>query len=339
MPPSAHAFLGNKEVGHTFRFNPDSAQWGYQDNVQSIDTIGGRVVQLLSVQVTALAVTGRAGSRGELQRLATNIREIMNYHIRSQNPVQFRVPSRNWNFLVYVAAMPQAGWEVASTSYPYQLQLMIEEDLTGVKTRQLETKALGRLADGIGYNPALHGGNTSAFTELVDSVLKLSPQTFSASAGASGNVPEGSIGGDEVGQAVIAAAKTQLGLPYIFGSENPAGPEGGAGGSFDCSGLTEWAYAEAGVTSLVHSAQSQYDYCRSNGFFISDPNNLQPGDLMFYHYVCSRGYICHVGLFYSGRGLGGQTLHAHSSSSPIEITGIDSNAFVGGGRPRASRKH
>src|SRR5262249_40915223 len=39
----------------------------------------------------------------------------------------------------------------------------------------------------------------------------------------------------------IAAAKTELGHPYKFGAE-------GQGGAFDCSGLVQWAYKQAGIT-------------------------------------------------------------------------------------------
>lgn len=42
--------------------------------------------------------------------------------------------------------------------------------------------------------------------------------------------------------AVIAAAMTQLGVPYVWGAETP-------GVGFDCSGLVQWAFAQAGTRS------------------------------------------------------------------------------------------
>lgn len=69
--------------------------------------------------------------------------------------------------------------------------------------------------------------------------------------------------------AVIARAKAQLGKPYQWGA---AGPD-----SFDCSGLTMYAWQAAGV-SLPHYAKSQYDVTRHISI-----DQLQPGDLVFYN--------------------------------------------------------
>lgn len=167
----AHAYLGTGSTFHTFRFNPDDAHWDYKENTMSYDTIGGRVVQLLSVQISGLTITGRAGSRGELQRLAENVRRIMDYHIKTSQAVTFRVPSRQWDFRVYVQAMPQVGWDVASTSYPYSLQLAVEEDVSGLQSQKLEATALTRLAENIGYKKAFHGGEAAGFQKVVNTLL------------------------------------------------------------------------------------------------------------------------------------------------------------------------
>lgn len=194
-PTTAHAFLGVAGgAHHTFRFNPDSASWAYQENTNSQDTIGGRVVQLLSVQVQGVTIQGRAGSRGELQRLAENTRQIMEYHVKTLRPVSFKVPSRRWNFRVYVQAMPQMGWDVSATSYPYSLQLQVEEDLTGIQSKKLETAALNRLVEGIGYNKAVHGGDVAAFDTIVKSVTSASPTTTSGGGGGGGGDSGGSGG-------------------------------------------------------------------------------------------------------------------------------------------------
>ena len=48
--------------------------------------------------------------------------------------------------------------------------------------------------------------------------------------------------------AAIAAARSAVGKPYVWGANGPSG--------FDCSGLTQWAYAQAGV-GLPRTSQAQ----------------------------------------------------------------------------------
>ena len=92
-----------------------------------------------------------------------------------------------------------------------------------------------------------------------------------------GNVPTLSVPNqstpsfNETVNKVIAAARSQIGVPYVWGAESP-------GSGFDCSGLTMWAYAQAGIT-LPHYSGSQL----SQGPQLPPKNTLpQPGDLIFY---------------------------------------------------------
>lgn len=167
---SSLAFLVAGDTHLTLPVNVYDANWGFQENTVSIDTIGGRVVQLLSVQVTDLTVETVAGSRRELQRVAEGIRQVMQFHLTTELPAYFKVPSRKWSLRVYVTAMPQMGWDFTATTYPYTLTMAIQEDLNGIKTKQIETAVLQRLATGIGYNPHVHGGDPQGFAKIVKSV-------------------------------------------------------------------------------------------------------------------------------------------------------------------------
>ncbi|WP_230208619.1 C40 family peptidase [Corynebacterium bouchesdurhonense] len=73
--------------------------------------------------------------------------------------------------------------------------------------------------------------------------------------------------GSSAGAAAVAAAKSQLGTPYVWGGSQPGG--------FDCSGLTSWAYRQAGV-ELPRTAASQ-----AVGRQVSYAE-LQPGDLVLW---------------------------------------------------------
>jgi cell wall-associated NlpC family hydrolase len=71
------------------------------------------------------------------------------------------------------------------------------------------------------------------------------------------------------GDAAVAAAMTQLGVPYVWGGETP-------GVGFDCSGLVQWSYAQIGI-ALPRTTSQQVLV----GVAISNIDELRPGDLIF----------------------------------------------------------
>ncbi|MGW4551729.1 bifunctional lytic transglycosylase/C40 family peptidase [Streptomyces violaceorubidus] len=106
-------------------------------------------------------------------------------------------------------------------------------------------------------------------------------------------------------QAAIAinAAEQMIGTPYSWGGGNASGPSTGiccspsgrSGKStlgFDCSGLTLYAYAKAGIT-LPRTAAAQYAASEP-----VKPGNVKPGDLVFYG--ASAASIHHVGIYVGG---------------------------------------
>jgi len=111
----------------------------------------------------------------------------------------------------------------------------------------------------------------------------------------------------------VAAAKSQLGVPYVWGGESP-------GVGFDCSGLTQWSWRQAGV-SLPRTAAAQYDAIAH--IALSD---LQPGDLVFWGYG---GGISHVAMYVGG----GDVIQAPETGEVVSYQGIWADGLVGAGRP------
>lgn len=102
-----------------------------------------------------------------------------------------------------------------------------------------------------------------------------------------------------IGQRIVAAAAAQAGKPYVYGSTGPS--------SFDCSGLTGWAYAAAGI-HLPRTSGAQAGVMTS----VSEP---MPGDLVY--------MPGHIGI-YAGNG---QMWHAPRSGDVVKLSTIWSSAF------------
>ena len=108
----------------------------------------------------------------------------------------------------------------------------------------------------------------------------------------------------------VNTAKAQLGKPYQWAA---AGPD-----SFDCSGLTLYAWRAGGVM-LPHSAAMQYD-----GIAHISVSQLQPGDLVFFYTP-----IEHVGIYVGG----GQMIDAPYTGAVVRYDSIYNPNLVGAGRP------
>jgi cell wall-associated NlpC family hydrolase len=88
--------------------------------------------------------------------------------------------------------------------------------------------------------------------------------------------------------AMLRAALSRVGMPYVWGAEGPR--------AFDCSGLVQWSFAQAGLVMPRVAA----DQARTGPAV--PLRRLQPGDLLFYHTdPTAPSYISHVAI-YLGKG-------------------------------------
>jgi cell wall-associated NlpC family hydrolase len=125
-----------------------------------------------------------------------------------------------------------------------------------------------------------------------------------------GRVPLGGKSASAYAASAFAYAKTRLGDPYVYGASGPS--------SFDCSGLTSWAYGQAGV-KLPRTAAEQ----ASAGTRIYSQSQLAVGDLVIFY-----GDHHHVGL-YAGDGM---VLHAPKPGTVVRYEPISDMPFQFGVR-------
>ena len=124
-------------------------------------------------------------------------------------------------------------------------------------------------------------------TQVTAGVTKPEATAAGVAAGASGSTAAALTRTETT--SMLSAALSRRGMPYIWGAAGP--------GSFDCSGLVQWSYAQAGVRMPRVAA----DQARTGPAV--PVSQLQPGDLLFYHTdPTDPGYISHVAI-YIGNGL------------------------------------
>ena len=147
-------------------------------------------------------------------------------------------------------------------------------------------------ADGVGSSGNNGGGNSDASSGNLSSVTR---------------------------SAIVTAAQSQVGVAYELGACVP-------GVAMDCSGLTYYAYRQAGV-SITRTSRSQYNQVVRAGNLKSSAGSLEPGDLVFYQ---RGGVIYHVAIYIGA----GNVCHANGYGQGVVITGVFYDAgFCGGGSP------
>ena len=159
---------------------------------------------------------------------------------------------------------------------------------------------------------AVQSVNALAETGVVDSrvaeILGLdgspAPTTRPSSPGANGETTSSAA-------IAIAAARSQIGVPYSFARAAP-------GIAFDCSGLTRWAWGKAGV-QLPHYSAMQYAVTTRISVA-----NARPGDLLFFH-----APVSHVAM-YLGKGL---MIDAAEPGTTVSVRAVRWSSVVGVGRP------
>jgi peptidoglycan DL-endopeptidase CwlO len=137
---------------------------------------------------------------------------------------------------------------------------------------------------------ATHAGTEEAADRASRSTEREEPATGSAPVQA----------GSAALQTVIDTAMGQRGKPYVWAASGP--------GSYDCSGLVQYAFKAAGI-SLPHSSRLQSQM----GTPVSR-DEARPGDLVAFY-----SPVSHIGIYLGG----GQMVHAPTSGDVVKVAGVD----------------
>ncbi|MFR9730693.1 NlpC/P60 family protein [Saccharopolyspora sp. MS10] len=142
------------------------------------------------------------------------------------------------------------------------------------------------------------GEMDARIAEVKEQYESLSEQEQDSLSGGGSDV--GSLPGSGAAIEAVNAALSKQGSPYVFGAK---GPE-----QFDCSGLVQWAFRQAGV-SLPSSTQSQI----SEGQEVSQ-SNMKPGDVIFFYSSGS-----HDGIYIGG----GKMVHAPTEGQDVTVEVVE----------------
>jgi cell wall-associated NlpC family hydrolase len=162
-------------------------------------------------------------------------------------------------------------------------------------------------------------------------VAAAAPRPPAAAPAPSGNATPAGSGDASAAQTAIDAAMTYLGIPYAWGGGGSRGPgpgqdpdEGVIG--FDCSGLTQYAYARAGF-AIPRNSRAQYSSLPK-----VSTDDLRPGDLVFWATdVSEPDTIHHVAIWLGGD----RVLEAPYSGSVVKTSAMRWRGYIGAVRPSA----
>ncbi|MEE1755118.1 C40 family peptidase [Streptomyces sp. SP18CS02] len=266
----------------------------YHEAEKSTEEYNGAKEQQGKLQKEADALQDKvARGQEELNTLRDSIGSVASAQYRSGGidpSLQLFLSSDPDDYLDRASAVDQL-----STKQTEALEVIQAKQRTLAQQRAEATSKLADLEDvrkTLGEKKKAFQGKLAEAQKLLNTLTaeeraKIQEEEQRASRDAGDRVELGNeVPASQRGAAALAAADTQVGKPYVSGAEGP--------NSYDCSGLTQWAYRQAGV-SLTRTTYTQ----QNDGVKIGR-SQLKPGDLVFF------SNLSHVGL-YAGNG---QVLHA-----------------------------
>jgi cell wall-associated NlpC family hydrolase len=275
----------------------------YLDEVSSLDHVAGRTQKLMIRALKAKRQADSASDKADdAQQKAVGARQKADKAVEAAHRATQNVTHRKSDLESRVKKYHQLFNRLSASER--RAAMRAQQEAWEKQTRQAQREAKKEARRDAQRWAQQESPQTGAFGDGAD-----------GGPGTSGNGEDGHAG-DGASSAVrskaekaVRAALTKLGNPYVYGTAGPT--------TFDCSGLTSWAWAQAGV-SIPRTSAAQ-------GRLQSVPlDQLEPGDLVTYY-----SPVHHVAL-YIGHG---QIIDASTEGRPIFITSV----YRGGPYPTGHR--
>ena len=144
------------------------------------------------------------------------------------------------------------------------------------------------------------GGSSSGGTTSANGGPNDGGSANNGSGGGGGGYSGGSGVSSDRAAIVVEYALAQVGKPYSFAAQPPS--------SWDCTKLTSWAWAQVGVQL------TPYSYAQAQEVRRISPDELQPGDLLFFFESGAHHASMYIG--------GGMIVEASSPEVGVRVTDV-----------------
>lgn len=172
MKAGEHGIASLTHKGRTFRFrtNPNQFQWTYTLNKRVDQTYGGRVIQLLGTKIDDFVLKADAGGGrwDYTNRMANFMRDVM-VDQRDGEPATFEYTARGWKLNCYIVSVPFQD-EVEAVLREFEIQMKVQEDVSGLMSSNSLSAELRRLQDGIGFRRSKYNDPTKQGQTLTDQI-------------------------------------------------------------------------------------------------------------------------------------------------------------------------
>ena len=216
-----------------------------------------------------------------------------------------------------ITAIKKAGYATAPNYVSAIMDTINANELTKYDDGTVTTSSSSSSSDSSedSSGPTFSGFFSDLSTAFSDTISKMYGLDSGSSSSNSSILTSSSVNAPEGSQAAkaIATAKSFLGSPYVWGGTTPptrVGTNEWRGGGFDCSGLMQYAYKQAGVNLGRTTYQQIY-----NGSEVADISKAKPGDLLLFG---TRTDPHHVGMYLGNN----EYIHAPKTGDVVKISKV-----------------